>query len=87
MLLDDVDGLHGMWPNGSMIMGKAISPLRCVWNVIQPCSGPWRRRYSTLCSMEKVIHPVRPIGKVMRLDWTMGKVMDYCLVHRERDTP
>ena len=77
MCLDDVGGLQGMWPNRTMIMGKVISPLRAVWNVIQPCSGPWRRRYSTPCSMEKVIHPVRPIGKVI----------ESCLFHRLSDKP
>ena len=76
MWLDDVGGLQGMWPNRTTIMGKVMSPFRAVWNVIQPCSGPWRR-YSTLCSMEKVTHPVRP----------MGKVTGSCLVHRESDKP
>ena len=64
MWLDDEGGLQGMWPNRTIIMGKVISPLRVVWNVIQSCSGPCRRRYSTLCSVEKVIHHVRPMGKV-----------------------
>jgi hypothetical protein len=77
MWLDDEGGLQGMWPNRAMIMGKVISSLRAVWNVIRPCSGPYRKRYRTLCSMEKMIHPVRP----------MGKVIESCVVHRESDTP
>ena len=74
MWLDDVAGLQEVWPTRTTIMGKVISPLRAICNVIQPCSVSWRRRYSTLCSME-VMHPVRP----------MGKVIEFCLVYRKGD--
>jgi hypothetical protein len=28
-----------MWPNITVIMGKVISPLQAMGNVIEPCSG------------------------------------------------